>query len=240
MNLYRQNDVAIYCSKLSKCEISLEEQIRRLKRYCKHFDLNIVKEYIETDNVNKPVFNQMVKDIDTREFNIVLSHSFDTLAKNDSDLYNLVYKLNDYCYELQLENSYIYKPVDRHLFKMPRDDEAEMERYNAPKFKKKATCYPIFDIKTVKNPMSDKPYNWLDLLSDERTTFEEEPIFDENGNYLGIHRDAYVVFKEIKGYGRIKSKKINTEEKEHRKLKPRKLFETSSDIEENKEGKNEL
>ena len=118
---------------------------------------------------------------------------------------------------------------------MPRDDEAEKERYNTPKFKKKATCYPLFDIKTVKNPMSDKPYNWLDLLSDERTTFEEEPIFDENGNYLGIHRDAYVIFKEIKGYGRIKSKKINTEEKEHRKLKPRKLFEISSDIEEKKE-----
>ena len=37
MNVFRKNDVAIYCSKSEDCLITIEEQQKRLKKYCKHF-----------------------------------------------------------------------------------------------------------------------------------------------------------------------------------------------------------
>lgn len=239
MNVFRKNDVAIYCSKSEDCLITIEEQQKRLKKYCKHLGIDIVKEYIEVDNVNKPMFYQMIKDIDTKEFNIVLSYSFDTLPKND-ELYKLVYKLNEYYYELQLEFSYIYKPLDKRLFLLPRDDEAETKKHNEPKSqKRKATCYPLFNNVEVKNPKSDKPYNWVELLEDERTRFDLQPTFDTNGNYLGTNTDVYVFFKEIIGFGKIKSSKEEQEKKEKTTLKQRKLSDIFEEMKKNEVLKNE-
>ena len=240
MNVFRKNDVAIYCSKSEDCLITIEEQKKRLKKYCKHLGIDIVKEYIEVDNVNKPMFHQMIKDIDTKEFNIVLSYSFDTLPKND-ELYKLVYKLNEYYYELQLECSYIYKPIDKRLFLLPRDDEAEIEKHKSPKKKKIAKCYPLFDNVEVKNPKCDKPYNWVELLEDERTRFDLQPTFDTNGNYLGTKTDAYVFFKKIRGFGKIKSSKEEQakKEKEETTLKQRKLSDIFEEMKNNEVLKNE-
>ena len=128
MNLLVKNDVAIYCSRPSKVEISLDEQLECLKKYCKHFGLDIVKEYIDTDNVKKPQFNQMLEDIKTKAFNIVLSYSLETLAKNDEDLYKLIGELYKYNYELQLESSYIYAPVIKPLIKRERNDNIKKEK----------------------------------------------------------------------------------------------------------------
>lgn len=242
MNVFRKNDVAIYCSKSDDCLITIEEQQKRLKKYCKHLGIDIVKEYIEVDNINKPMFYQMIKDIDSKEFNIVLSYNFDTLTTNKDELFNLVNKLNEYYYELQLECSYIYKPIDKRLFLLPRDDEAEIKKHNEPKSKKrKATCYPLFDYVEIKNPKSDKPYNWVELLQDERTKFDLQPIFDTNGNYLGTTTEAYVFFKEIIGFGKIKSSKEEQakKEKEETTLKQRKLSDIFEEMKKNEVLKNE-
>lgn len=219
MNILVKNEVAIYCSKPSKVEIPLDEQLKRLKKYCQHFGLDIVKEYIDTDNVKKPQFNQMIEDIKTKAFNIVLSYNLETLAKNDDDLYELVNELYKYNYELQLESSYIYAPVSKPLIKRERNDNIKKEK------KKKAKCYPKFNIFEVKNPKSTTPYNWVDLLGEDTSRFEENPIFDDNGNCLGTCRDVFVIMKEIVGFGRIK-----TSEQVKVEVKPKKLFDTYSDI----------
>lgn len=238
MNLLRKNDIAIYCSKPSKAEISLEEQMEHLKKYCKHFDLDIVKEYIDTDNVNKPMFKQMVEDIKTKAFNIVLSYSFDTLSKNEEDIYNLVNELDKYKYELQLENSYRYKAITKPLFKLDRKDTMNQEKQPKEK-KEKAKCYPMFATHKVKNPKSDEPYNWVELLGEDTSWFEEDPIFDNKGNYLGTNKDVYVIFKELRGFGRIKLSEEEKKEKEKKeRLQPKKLFETYSDKVEREELEN--
>ena len=230
MNLLVKNDVAIYCSRPSKVEISLDEQLECLKKYCKHFGLEIVKEYIDTDNVKKPQFNQMLEDIKTKAFNIVLSYSLETLAKNDEDLYKLIGELYKYNYELQLESSYIYAPVIKPLIKRERNDNIKKEK------KGKAKCYPKFNIFEVKNPKSTTPYNWVNLLGEDTSRFEENPIFDDNGNCLGTCRNVFVIMKEIVGFGRIK---MSEQEKAKIEVKPRKLFDTYSDIVEREAKKNE-
>lgn len=240
MNLLVKNDVAIYCSRPSKAEIPVEEQIERLKKYCNHFGLNIIKEYIDTDNVNKLEFKKMMEDIKSKSFNIVLSYSLDTLTKNDNELYELVNELFKYKYELQLENSYIYDAVAKPLFKRERIDNIKEE--NKEEKKKKAKCYPKFKVFKVKNPKSKTPYNWVDLLGEDTSWFEENPIFDNEGNYLGTGRDVFVVMKEIVGFGRIKTSEEEKKEKEEKEqniaFKPRKLFETYSDIVEREEKEN--
>lgn len=241
MDLLIKNDVAIYCSRPSKAEIPLEEQLERLKKYCNHFGLNIVKEYIDTDNFNKPLFNQMVEDIKSKEFNIVLSYSLDTLTKNDDELYKVVNELCKYKYELQLESSYIYDTVMKPLIKRERNENIQEE--NKDEKKKKAKCYPMFKAYKVKNPKSKTPYNWVDLLGEDTSWFEENPIFDNKGNYLGTGRDVFVIMKDIVGFGRIKMSEEEKQEKarkeENISFKPRKLFETHSDIVEREEKENE-
>lgn len=220
MKIIRENDVAIYCSKLSKCEISIEEQLERLKKYCRHFGLNIVREYIEVDNVNKPLFNQMIEDIKTKEFNIILSYSFDTLSKNDEDLIRLVNELDKFNYELQLENYYKYKMITKPIIKLPREDKIKEEKEPSKK-NTKAKCYPMFRTYELKNPKFEKPVNWVEKMDEDNIRFEENSIFDSDGRYLGINRDVFVISKEITGFARIKSKKPKEQKRE---LKPIKLF----------------
>jgi len=237
MNIIRENDVAIYCSKSSECEISIEEQLERLKKYCKKFDINIVKEYIEIDNVNKPLFHQMIKDVKTKAFNIVLSYSINTLTKNIEDLENLIEELNNYNYELQFESSYIYGIIERPLFKLKRLDTVKQETENIKKEKNKSNCYPIIKKTMIKNPKSNKPYNWVELIDEDNCIFEENPMFDNVGNYLGIAIDVYVIFEEITGFYRPKKRK---KEVEKNKLKMGKLFDTYDDLMKKKREKRRL
>lgn len=230
MNLLRKNDIAIYCSKSSNAEISIEEQIKHLKKYCKHFDLDIVKEYIDIDNVNKPLFNQMIKDIEEKTFNIILSYSLDTLSKKDEDIFNLVNHLDKYDFELQLESSYEYKIISKPLFKLPRNDNEKREQ-REKKEKEKALkkelglikSYPMFNDFEIKNPKSEKPYNWVELLEEGRFRFEEEQIFDNYGNYLGNKRNIFIISKQITGYCKSKLRKEEIE-KNKKKFKTTKLF----------------
>ena len=202
MNVCRNNDVALHCSNHCKFEISIEEQLERLKKYCKHFGFNIVKEYIDDNVSNNESFNQMIEDVKLKKFNIVVSYSFDTLPHDEDTLYNLVGELFKYKYELHLESSFIYSPGLNPLFKLQRNDEI-LEKDVSKKSKKKSNVCPAFKFEEVQNPKSTEVYNWVDLIDEDNFRYDDFPMFDQYGNYLGMHRDVYVIFKKLIGFHRI-------------------------------------
>lgn len=214
MKMVEINNVAIYCSKPSKCEIPLTEQKEKLKKYCKHFGLNIVKEYVaEYEN---DLFYQLLNDIKNKEFNIVLTYSFDTLTKSDDELINLLMELERYHCELHIESLHRYCRVTKTLFKIPRREEE-----TTTVKKKKSGVIPILESYKVKNPIMTEPVDWVKKLEPDNFWFEEEEIFDSNGEYLGKKRDLYLIVKKIKGCIKPKKKKQLEEEK---KYKLRKLW----------------
>ena len=151
MNVCRNNDVALYCSNHCKFEISIEEQLERLKKYCKHFGFNIVKEYIDDNVSNNESFNQMIEDVKLKKFNIVVSYSFDTLPHDEDTLYNLVGELFKYKYELHLESSFIYSAGLNPLFKLQRNDEI-LEKDVSKKSKKNQMFARHLNLKKFKIP----------------------------------------------------------------------------------------
>lgn len=205
MDIGRENRVALYCSRERQCILPIEEQKEKLKRYCRHFSLDIAEEYVDLGN-SKVNFNKMIDDIKTRDFNIVLSYSFDTLTFDEKDLYRLVDELGQYKNnELHLESTYEYVPVPRPLFKLPLRDDLEELVPRIPK--KKTGAYPIFKTTELENPKVPKPINWVEKVDPDIIRFEEEEIFDNNGEYLGNKRNVYVIFKEITRFCRPKKKK---------------------------------
>lgn len=208
MKITEINHVALYCCKLSKCEITVEEQKEKLKKYCKHFGLEIAKEYVDLES-NKNSFNQMIEDIKSKSFNIVLSYSFDTLSKDDDELKRLVNELDKYKCELHIESSYIYGPVPKPLFRVPRRENEEVIEVRTPK--KKTGCYPMFKEYEKKNPKMKEPFDWVKKYGEDTIRFEEDELFDENGEYLGVRRDVFVMYKEITGFCKPKKKQKKEE-----------------------------
>lgn len=88
---------------------------------------------------------------------------------------------------------------------------------------------PIFKDRIVKNPNQNTlfPINWEETLDEDRYWYEEEEIFDELGNFIGMKKNLYVCFRDLVGCYRIKkNQSVNS------KFKSIKLFETYSDKEE--------
>lgn len=198
MKITEENCVALYCSRLNDCELLIDEQMSRLKRYCRHFDLEIVEEYIETSD-NRCIFNKLLKDIESKRFNIVLSYSFDTISQNDEELETLIKKLQTYRCELNLESTYEYIPECKPLFKVPlRNHEEEQRNYQIPK--KKRSVVPIFKTYEVKNLKLKEPIDWVKMFDEDTIRFEINELFDDEGNYLGFKRDVYVVRRECVGF----------------------------------------
>ena len=219
MRISKINRVVLYCSELSTCEISIEEQMKKLKKYCKHFDLEIIGEYIDVKD-EKYKFNQMIDDIKEKQFNIIVSYSFDTLSKKDEDLYRLINELDKYNYELHLENTYEYVPILRPIFKSQIYDN----EYNAPSTtinKKKSVLFPIFITYELKNPKIKEPIDWVKKFDEDNIRFENNELFNDDGEYLGFARDVYVKFKEFKGCYKPKKKvEKNKKKKEQLNFKP--------------------
>lgn len=90
----------------------------------------------------------------------------------------------------------------------------------------------------VKNPPSLFPIDWEEKYGEDRVRYELEPIYDSDGNYLGTKENVYVVMEEIVGYRFMKRKLTAEEQKEKSKIKPRKLFETYSDMVKREEEEN--
>ena len=79
----------------------------------------------------------------------------------------------------------------------------------------------------VKNPPSLFPIDWEEKYGEDRVRYELEPIYDSDGNYLGTKENIYVVMELTA-----------EEQKEKSKIKPRKLFETYSDMVKREEEEN--
>lgn len=100
-------------------------------------------------------------------------------------------------------------------------------------------CIPNIRYYEVKNPPSLFPINWEEKYGEDRVRYEMEPIYDKDGNYLETKENVYVVMEEVIGYRFMKRKLTAEEQKEKSKIKPRKLFETYSDIKRKEEEENE-
>lgn len=92
---------------------------------------------------------------------------------------------------------------------------------------------PNFSYYEVKNPKRLFPTNWEEVYGEENVRYDDEPIFDENGNYLGTKKNIYVTMKQLKGFKIIRKNKPV-------KSNAKKLFETYSDkTKKNNQGGNE-
>lgn len=76
---------------------------------------------------------------------------------------------------------------------------------------------PIINYRIVKNPKTLFPVNWEEVVGEDRVRYEDEPIFDKNGNYIETRRNVYVTFEDVKFIVRSKNKPSSLS---------RKLFET--------------
>lgn len=204
MVLYHINKVALYCSDIGPLEISIEEQKKRLEKYCRHFDLEIVKEYIDYDKGSEKYFNQMIDDIKNKEFNIVLSYSFLNFNENVYNVLDLIRELKNYDYELHIENTYKYSPIAKPLFKMPRSESKKEEIKN----KRNTDKIPVIIRIQERNPVMDEPINWVKKLNDKNIYFEDRELFDtETGEFLGYKTDVYITLGRFAGYYNPKKRK---------------------------------
>lgn len=73
---------------------SIDEQISRLKAYCKAKDYVIVKFYVDGGwsggNTNRPALQQMLKDIQTGAIDTVVVYKLDRLSRSQKDTLNLI------------------------------------------------------------------------------------------------------------------------------------------------------
>lgn len=97
---------------------------------------------------------------------------------------------------------------------------------------------PKIIYKEYKNP-GLFPVNYEEIYGEDKVRYEDEPIFDENGNFVEMKRNAYVAIGRVVGGYMVKRNKKIDEEKV-RKVKQIKLFETYSDVEKRKEESSNL
>ena len=82
-------------------EESIDAQLRACRDYAKRNNLIIVGEYIDrgksATTANRPEFQRMIEDSNTKAFDMVLVHKLDRFARNrnDSILYRVHLKRND-------------------------------------------------------------------------------------------------------------------------------------------------
>ncbi len=88
----------IYCRKSSEEEerqiLSIEAQLQELRDYAKHNDLTIIKEFAESRTAKepgRPIFNQMLSEIDQGKASGILAWNPDRLARNSVDGGRVIY-----------------------------------------------------------------------------------------------------------------------------------------------------
>lgn len=73
---------------------SIDEQIERLKAYCKAKDLTIYKIYTDGGysggNLNRPALQQLLNDIQTKDIDMVIVYKLDRLSRSQKDTLSLI------------------------------------------------------------------------------------------------------------------------------------------------------
>ncbi len=92
---------------------------------------------------------------------------------------------------------------------------------------KRAKSIPIYKEYIVKNPNTLFPVDWVAMYGEDRVSFEDEPIFDNQGNYIETRRNVYVAMRKLTGFYRVKDRKQNC----NSIIKQKPLFELKGDKE---------
>ena len=77
--------------------LSIEAQITELKEFAERKNLNIVKEFVESQTAKipgRPIFNEMIKRIENGEANGILAWHPDRLARNSIDGGRIIYLID--------------------------------------------------------------------------------------------------------------------------------------------------
>ena len=77
--------------------LSIEAQITELKEFAERENLNVVKEFIESQTAKipgRPIFNEMIKRIESGEANGILAWHPDRLARNSIDGGQIIYLID--------------------------------------------------------------------------------------------------------------------------------------------------
>ena len=77
--------------------LSIEAQITELKEFAERENLNIVKEFIESQTAKipgRPIFNEMIKRIESGEASGILAWHPDRLARNSIDGGKIIYLID--------------------------------------------------------------------------------------------------------------------------------------------------
>lgn len=82
---------------------------------------------------------------------------------------------------------------------------------------------PIFKQEVIKNPHTLFPIE--EIYDEDRYYYEEEPIFDNKGNYIATKRNKYLIVDRLVGCYKVRKNKNN----DNKKSKP--LFELKSNVE---------
>ncbi len=223
MLVSQNNDVALYIRQLPNdiYYSSIDKQKERLNKFCKFLNLRIVDEYIDEDYDNTPNFYNMVDNIKSKRFNMILTFDFTILAYDnktgfiDEDKINLVLsELEKYDYELYLEDTFSYIPYTRPLFYLERDDGYKERRRQEKEKKKKSktkSVRPMFTIEKLVNPKFNEPFDWVEEYDDEKISFDLVPYLDENSNNECRKFELHYYYEKIVGFtGTRKKKKIKS------------------------------
>lgn len=94
----------------------------------------------------------------------------------------------------------------------------------------------IYEIEE-KMPKPLIPINWEERYGKDNVRYEEETIYDENGNYVKTITNVYVTMEKVMGF-RMFKRKAKLKEENYKIPKLKKLFETSADKKDNEEKTN--
>jgi len=97
-----KNKVFVYCRKSQEDEerqaLSIPSQIEALEKLAKREGYNLIKPYYQESQSAKkpgrPIFNQMVKDIESQQVKSVLVWNPDRLSRNSVDSGQIIYMMD--------------------------------------------------------------------------------------------------------------------------------------------------
>ena len=96
----------------------------------------------------------------------------------------------------------------------------------------------IYEIEE-KMPKPLIPINWEERYGKDNVRYEEEPICDENGNYVKTITNVYVTMEKVMGF-RMFKRKAKLKDENYKMPKLKKLFETSADRNEEEKLNNKI
>lgn len=98
---------------------------------------------------------------------------------------------------------------------------------------KNIICYPIITAYETLAPKTLFPVNWEERLGKENVRYVDDPIFDENGNYVKTIKKTYITLEKVEKWVFRKKENIKPKNKNNA------LFKTYSQmmLEDEKENK---